>query len=80
VKGHHQLVRGCTNREMRKVVLAALAAGLRYRTTKAGLIFYAENGVDTVAIHMTCSDHRASKNAIASFRKIGFDPLEKRAP
>lgn len=70
-------MRRMPNRDMRKAVLAAVAAGVRYRLTKSGVLFYGENGVDCVPVHFTSSDHRAYQNMLAQFRKIGFDPLEK---
>jgi hypothetical protein len=62
---------------MRRLLTAAINSGLRHRTTKAGLMFYAHNGADTVTVHFTSSDNRAYKNVLAQFRKIGFDPLPK---
>lgn len=72
-------MKGCTNREMRKLLAAAIDSGIEHRMTKGGVLFYGPNGVDCVSVHFTSSDHRAYKNALANFRKIGFDYLEKRA-
>ena len=70
-------MRGITNPDMRRAIVAAMKAGVRYRMTKSGVLFYGENGTDCVPIHYTSSDHRAYKNMLAQFRKIGFDPLQK---
>ncbi len=72
-------LRGVTNPDMRRAIKAALDAGIRHRMTKSGILFYGENGVDCVPVHKTSSDHRAYRNMLAQFRKIGFDPLQKRA-
>lgn len=76
MSAEHDL-RRCADRETRKVIAAAIDAGLRYRKTKSGLMFFEHNGEGRVTIHFTDSDHRARKNMIAQFRKIGFDPLQK---
>lgn len=70
-------LRRCTNRDMRRLLTAAINSGLRYRTTKAGMLFYSHDGTDCVSVHFTSSDHRAYKNVVSGFRKIGFDPLAK---
>lgn len=62
---------------MRDIITAALAAGIRHRYTKNGIVFYGDDGENSVVIHFTQSDHRAHKNTIARFRKIGFDPTQK---
>lgn len=76
MSAEHDL-RRCSDRETRKIIAAAIDAGLRYRKTKSGLMFFAHKGEGRVTIHFTDSDHRARKNMIANFRAIGFDPLEK---
>ena len=76
MSAEHDL-RRCTNREVRKIIAAAIDSGLRYRKTKSGLMFFAHKGEGRVTIHFTDSDHRARKNMIANFRAIGFDPLQK---
>lgn len=70
-------MRGITNPDIRRVIVAAMKAGIRHRFTKSGVLFCGENGVDCVSIHYTSSDHRAYKNMVAQFRKIGFDPFQK---
>jgi len=76
MSAEHDL-RRCTDRETRKIIAAAIDAGLRYRKTKSGLMFFAHKGDGRVTIHFTDSDHRARKNMVSNFRKIGFDPLPK---
>lgn len=71
-------MRGITNLDMRRAIVAAMKAGIPYRMTKSGVLFYGSNGVDCVPVHYTASDHRAYRNMLAQFRKIGFDPLDKR--
>lgn len=62
---------------MRDLITAALSAGIRHRYTKSGIVFYGEDGENSVVIHFTQSDYRAHKNVISRFRKIGFDPTQK---
>lgn len=69
-------MRGCSNPEMRKLVLDVMRAGFRYRMTRSGVLFYGENG-ETASVHFTHSDHRATKNAVTQFRKIGYEPTKK---
>lgn len=68
---------GVTHADTRKVLKAAISAGVRYRITRAGILFYGEDGTSTVCVHKTQSDHRAMKNMLADFRKIGFHPPKK---
>lgn len=74
-KDLHKL-RRCSDRDLRHVIVGAARAGVRYRMTKSGVMFYGDNGV-SVAVHFTNSDHRAYKNAVAQFRKIGYEPGRK---
>lgn len=53
-----------------------MKAGIRYRITKNGVMFYGNNG-QNVLVHRTESDPRAEKNTIARFKRIGFDPKGK---
>jgi hypothetical protein len=62
--------RACTNLEVRKALLAAMKTGVRYRMTKAGVIFYGDNGLCATA-HFTISDRRGSKNLWSQLEKIG---------
>lgn len=64
-------LRVVTNREMRKVITAAIKSDLRYRMTKSGVMFYGENGKMALT-HFTNSDHRALKNFVADLRSIGY--------
>lgn len=64
--------RGCTNKAIRALILAALKTGARYRMTKNGIIIYTETGL-TVGTHFTVSDHRGAKNLQAQMRRAGFE-------
>lgn len=59
------------------ILLEAASAGLKFRITKRGVMFYGRDG-GMVTIHRTESDHRAERNTIARFRRIGFDPKGKK--
>jgi len=61
----------CNQRDMRDVALDALDAGVRFRLTKAGIIFYGADGVTTANAHFTASDYRAPRNLRASLRRMG---------
>jgi len=63
--------RGCTNPEVRKLLVTALKAGTRYRMTKNGIILYGHRG-GLVACHFTMSDHRSARNVRADMRRQGL--------
>lgn len=65
-------LRAFSNKDSRKVVLFAMKAGVRYRMTKSGIMFYPECG-GTVGTHFTATDHRAHTNLVADLRGIGID-------
>jgi hypothetical protein len=69
-------LRGISNRDMRRIIAAAIKSDLRYRMTKSGIMFYGENGA-TAGAHFTSSDHRAYRNLLADLRSVGYDPPEK---
>jgi hypothetical protein len=71
-----RLSRGFGGSKTRDVVIAAARAGMRFRQTRKGLMFYGKDG-RTVTIHYTESDHRAVKNTIARLRAIGYNPPQK---
>jgi hypothetical protein len=60
------------NPKTRALAVKAVKAGVKYRLTTKGVMFYAQSGY-TFTIHCTDSDQRASKNAEARFRKIGIE-------
>ena len=62
--------RGCTNKEMRKVTLAALATGARSKLTKNGIMIFNEDG-DTAVTHFTSSDRAAALNFQKRLQRIG---------
>jgi hypothetical protein len=64
--------RACTNRDVRKVVLAAVNAGVPARLTKKGVILYGQDG-GSAGAHYTASDARAAANLKAELRRIGYD-------
>lgn len=57
-------------------MLGAVKAGIPYKFTKGGVMFYGANGM-RVTIHTTESDRRAEKNTIARFKRIGYNPEGK---
>lgn len=69
-------LRGVSNRDMRRIIVAAIKSEVRYRMTKSGIVFYGENG-NTAGAHFTSSDHRAYKNLVADLRSIGYHHQEK---
>jgi hypothetical protein len=69
--GLSNIRRRCSNKEMRKLLMAALATGVRYKTTKNGIIIYAEDG-QIAGTHFTCSDNRAVKNFRRDLARIGI--------
>jgi hypothetical protein len=60
------------DRKIRELAVKAVQEGVKYRMTKKGVMFYAQDGY-SFTIHCTDSDHRAIKNAEARFRKIGIE-------
>jgi len=64
-------LRACSDRQIRELVVGAALAGIRYRLTRGGAIFYGDNG-KCVSVHFTTSDGRASKNLSSLFRTIGY--------
>lgn len=74
-KDVRRIRRGCTDKTMRKLLLAVIGSGYRYRMTKSGVMFYGPDGSATT--HFTCSDHRAVDNFRTALKSIGIT-LEKR--
>lgn len=62
--------KGCSNRDIRDVCLAAVGAGARFRLTRRGIVFYGRDG-GTAHTHWTVSDVRAAKNLRAALLRIG---------
>lgn len=56
----------------RDLAILAAVAGVRYRFTKDGVMFYGQNGF-SFTIHTSEQDHRSAKNNTARFRKIGIE-------
>jgi hypothetical protein len=72
-KSEQNLLRGCTNREIRKLMAAVFSTGTRYRASKGGIIVYGPPGTKPISIHLTVSDHRAVKNLSRDLRQIGIE-------
>lgn len=70
-KDLRRIKRGCTNREMRALILAAIKTGARYRMTKSGVMFYGRHG-SGISTHFTCSDHRAVDNFRKNLKQVGI--------
>lgn len=70
-KDLRRIRRGCTNREMRKLILAAISSGARYKMTRSGVMFLGHHG-GGITCHLTCSDHRAVENFRKSLKTIGI--------
>lgn len=62
--------RTCTCRETRRVLVAVLKTGARYRITRKGVTIYGDAGM-MATTHFTNSDHRAAKNFTLQLRRIG---------
>lgn len=63
--------RRCSDREVRDLLIGAVKAGVRYRCTKSGIMFYTNSGIFTA--HYTPSDHRAAKNLRARLKSAGIE-------
>lgn len=70
-KDLRRIRKGCTNKEMRALILEAIKSGARYRMTKNGVMFFGEQGAG-ISTHFTCSDHRAVGNFRTNLRLIGI--------
>jgi hypothetical protein len=73
-KDVRRIRRGCTDRELRALLLAAISAGHRYKMTKSGVVFYGPAG--TAGTHFTHSDHRGTRNFRSLLQRAGID-IEK---
>lgn len=71
-----RIQRGCTNKEIRKLLLSVMRGGHRYRMTKCGVTVFGPEG--SAGAHLTTSDHRGAENFKADLKKIGID-IEKGA-
>jgi len=60
-------------KELKRVQKVAWAAGWWPKRTKKGIMWFAPDGVGQVLLHGTSSDHHATANAVAAFRKAGLD-------
>lgn len=71
-----RVLRRCSDRQVRELVVGAAKAGIRFRLTRGGAIFYGDNG-KCVSVHFTLSDHRGARNLASHFRSIGYHPQKK---
>lgn len=69
-KDARRVRRGCTNKQMRSLILAAMATGARYRMTKCGVMFLGPRG--SAAVHLTATDHRALENFRTNLHNAGI--------
>lgn len=60
------------SRGMDGLVSEAERQGFRIKRTKKGVTIYGKNG-GMVTVHLTCTDHRAVRNAMSDMRKIGVE-------
>lgn len=70
------VVKGCTNKHTRKILLAALKSGCRFKKIKSGIVLYGEGNGKMITVHFTTSDHRGGKNLLAEMRKANIKGIE----
>lgn len=63
--------RGCSDREVKSILIRAIKSGTRYKMTRKGVMLYGDHG-GAVVVHMTVSERRGSKNLIADLKRIGI--------
>ena len=56
---------------MRSLVRQAEKQGFRVKRTRNGYMIFGKEG-GMVTLHLTCSDHRAKRNAESELRKLGL--------
>lgn len=71
-KSQQNLLRGANSGELRAVLKAVFASGVRYRMARSGIIVYGPPDTTPVVIHLTASDHRAVKNLTRDLSRIGI--------
>lgn len=60
----------------RQLIAAAERQGFTAERKTKGVMLKAPDGRGQVMLHLTNSDHRSLKNAIALLKRIGFDPTK----
>lgn len=70
--------RGCTNKQVKALLIGVLKDGARYKLTKSGIILFGPTG--SAATHFTVSDHRGVKNLRAQLRRAGLLDQPKGTP
>jgi hypothetical protein len=59
---------------MEDLVALAERQGFRVKRTKKGVLIYGKKpGTGMVLVHLTCSDHRAVKNAKSGLKRLGVE-------
>ncbi len=58
------------NKELKKILKAAEAAGWRTKETRSGMRLLAPDGVTTANFHWGQNDPRANKNLVAAIRRV----------
>ncbi len=71
--GRQQDVQRPSNKDQRKLLEKAEAAGWRIEASRSGWRVLAPDGVGIVHLHGSSSDHRAIQNMRADFRRAGLD-------
>ena len=66
-------VRRLPNGDVRDLIIGALKAGIRHRSTKKGIMFYGDNG-KSATIHYSVSDKRAGHNILRDLKGLGYEP------
>lgn len=69
-KDMKRVQRGCTDKEVRRLLLTVMRAGHPYRMTKAGVMVFGPEG--SAGAHLTTSDHRGAENFRSDLKKIGI--------
>lgn len=69
-KDIRRVQRGCTDKEVRKLLLTVMRSGHRYRMTKSGVTVFGQGG--SAGAHLTTSDHRGAENFRSALKKIGI--------
>lgn len=61
------------NKDLKKILKTAKAAGFDIRTTKKGHIVVSKDGRRITTFAGTASDHRSIRNGLAAMRRAGFE-------
>ena len=61
------------NKDLKKILKAAKAAGFETRTTRKGHIEVTKDGRRITTFAGTASDYRSVRNGLAALRRAGFE-------